>query len=50
RGLGDVYKRQALINSVEVALENAQPDPLVPVQDAQLLQQYVKKLLRHPRS
>ncbi|MDR7939953.1 anti-adapter protein IraP [Enterobacter soli] len=42
--------QQALINSVEVALENAQPDPLVPVQDAQLLQQYVKKLLRHPRS
>lgn len=42
--------QQALINSVEVALENARPDSLVPVQDAQLLQQYVKKLLRHPRS
>lgn len=42
--------QQALINNVEVALENARPDSLVPVQDAQLLQQYVKKLLRHPRS
>ncbi|MCF8579599.1 anti-adapter protein IraP [Enterobacter ludwigii] len=42
--------QQALIESVEGALDKAQPDTQVPVQDAELLQQYVKKLLRHPRS
>ena len=35
---------------VEGALEKARPDSQVPAEDAELLQQYVKKLLRHPRS
>ncbi|WP_253378997.1 anti-adapter protein IraP [unidentified bacterial endosymbiont] len=42
--------QQALIESVEGALDSARPDSLVPVQDAEMLNQYVKKLLRHPRS
>jgi len=42
--------QQALINSVEGALDNVRPDSSVPEQDAQMLQEYVKKLLRHPRS
>ncbi|HDS9360097.1 TPA: anti-adapter protein IraP [Enterobacter cancerogenus] len=43
-------EQDALIQSVEGALDNAKPDPQVPAQDAEMLQQYVKKLLRHPRS
>jgi len=43
-------EQQALIKSVEGALEAARPDSQVPVQDSEMLQQYVKKLLRHPRS
>ncbi|MCG3101906.1 anti-adapter protein IraP [Enterobacter cloacae] len=42
--------QQALIESVEGALESVRPESQVPVEDAELLQQYVKKLLRHPRS
>ncbi len=42
--------QQALIDSIEGALESARPDSSVPAQDAEMLQQYVKKLLRHPRS
>lgn len=42
--------QQALIESVEGALDSARPDSLVPVQDAEMLNQYVKKLLMHPRS
>ncbi|MDY1036841.1 anti-adapter protein IraP [Enterobacteriaceae bacterium RIT714] len=42
--------QQTLIRSIEVALEDARPDSQVPVQDSEMLQQYVKKLLRHPRS
>ncbi|HCL6650886.1 TPA: anti-adapter protein IraP [Raoultella ornithinolytica] len=38
--------QQALINDIE----QASPGPLVDDRDAQLLQQYIKKLLRHPRS
>ncbi|AUJ82764.1 TPA: anti-adapter protein IraP [Enterobacter cancerogenus] len=43
-------EQQALIDSIEGALERAKPDLQVPAQDAEMLQQYVKKLLRHPRS
>ena len=43
-------EQQALIDSIEGALEKAKPDQQVPAQDAEMLQQYVKKLLRHPRS
>ncbi|EPW5458860.1 anti-adapter protein IraP [Enterobacter hormaechei] len=43
-------EQKALIDNVEGALEKARPDSQVPAEDAELLQQYVKKLLRHPRS
>jgi hypothetical protein len=42
--------QQSLIESIEGALEGARPDSQVPARDAEMLQQYVKKLLRHPRS
>lgn len=42
--------QQALIDSIEGALDNAKPDSVVPAQDAEMLHQYVKKLLRHQRS
>jgi hypothetical protein len=42
--------QQALINDIEQAIEQASPGPLVDERDAQRLQQYIKKLLRHPRS
>nr|WP_315301242.1 anti-adapter protein IraP [Raoultella terrigena] len=42
--------QQALINDIEQAIEQANPGPLVDERDAQRLQQYIKKLLRHPRS
>jgi hypothetical protein len=41
--------QQALIESVEGALD-VRPESQVPVEDAEMLHQYVKKLLRHPRS
>ena len=43
-------EQEALIDNAEGALEKARPDSQVPAEDAELLQQYVKKLLRHPRS
>ncbi len=39
-------QQQALIDNVKRAGE-ARPDSLVPAEDAEMLQQYVKKLLRH---
>ena len=42
--------QQALIDSVEGALDEVRPDKQVSVEDSEMLQQYVKKLLRHPRS
>lgn len=42
--------QQALIESVEGALESVRPESQVPVEDAEMLHQYVKKLLRLPRS
>ncbi|WJD51138.1 MULTISPECIES: anti-adapter protein IraP [unclassified Enterobacter] len=43
-------EQNALIQSIEGALEAARPDAEVSEKDSELLQQYVKKLLRHPRS
>ncbi|SCB97127.1 Sigma-S stabilisation anti-adaptor protein [Kosakonia oryzendophytica] len=43
-------EQQALIQSIEGALDEARPGSHVPSKDTELLQQYVKKLLRHPRS
>ena len=43
-------EQEALIDSVEGALEKARPDSQVPAEEAELLQQYGKKRLRHPRS
>jgi len=42
-------QQQALIHGIENALEQASPDSQVPVENSELLQQYIKKLLRHPR-
>jgi len=39
-------EQQALIDSVD----EARPDTQVSEQDSEMLQQYVKKLLRHPRN
>ncbi len=43
-------EQQALIDSVEGALDEVRPDKQVSVEDSEMLQQYVKKLLRHPRN
>jgi len=43
-------EQQALIQSIEGALEVAGPDSQVPHQDTELLQQYLNRLLHHPRS
>lgn len=43
-------EQQALIQSIEGALDDVTPDSDVSVHDTELLQQYIKKLLRHPRS
>ncbi|AUY38518.1 anti-adapter protein IraP [Leclercia sp. LSNIH3] len=43
-------EQQALIDSVEGALDEVRPDKQLSVEDSEMLQQYVKKLLRHPRS
>ncbi len=43
-------EQQALIQSIEVALDEARPGMHVTDQDTELLQQYLKKLLRHPRN
>ena len=43
-------EQQKLIHQVEDALDGVKPDASVPDYDTELLRQYVKKLLRHPRS
>lgn len=43
-------EQQALIQNIEGVLEQVRPDSTVSAEDSELLQQYVKKLLRHPRS
>ena len=45
-----ISEQQALIDSVEGALDEVRPDKQVSAEDSEMLQQYVKKLLRHPRS
>ncbi len=42
-------EQQKLIHSVESAMDGASPQPSIPDGDSELLRQYVKKLLRHPR-
>ena len=42
--------QQRLIQDIETAMEQVKPGPLVDDRDTQLLQQYIKKLLRHPRN
>ncbi|HBT3062641.1 TPA: anti-adapter protein IraP [Klebsiella aerogenes] len=42
--------QQRLIQDIETAMEQVKPGPLVDHRDTQLLQQYIKKLLRHPRN
>lgn len=43
-------EQQALITSIEAALHDARPKGEVTTHDTQLLQQYLEKLLTHPRS
>jgi Sigma-S stabilisation anti-adaptor protein. len=43
-------EQQALITDIESALKEAKPVPQVTDHDTELLHQYIKKLLRHPRS
>ncbi|MCS2169853.1 anti-adapter protein IraP [Scandinavium sp. TWS1a] len=43
-------EQQALITDIEAALDEAKPGLVVPAHDAELLHQYIKKLLRHPRN
>ncbi|VYT87285.1 anti-adapter protein IraP [Metakosakonia massiliensis] len=43
-------EQQALIESIEGALDDVHPTTDVSDSDAALLQQYIKKLLRHPRT
>ena len=42
--------QQRLIQDIETDMEQVKPGPLVDDRDTQLLQQYIKKLLRHPRN
>jgi len=42
--------QQTLITDVESALDEISPGPQVDTQDMERLQEYIKKLLRHPRS
>lgn len=42
-------EQQALIQNIEGAMEQVRPESQVPVEDSELLQQYLKKLLHHPR-
>lgn len=43
-------EQQALIQGIDEALKAAQPATDVPDRDSELLNQYLKKLLLHPRS
>lgn len=43
-------EQDALIQGIEGALQEANPPSEVPYRDTELLNQYVKKLLLHPRS
>ncbi|EGZ2807392.1 anti-adapter protein IraP, partial [Escherichia coli] len=41
--------QQRLIDQVEGALYEVKPDASIPDDDTELLRDYVKKLLKHPR-
>ncbi|MDX6019016.1 anti-adapter protein IraP [Scandinavium sp. V105_16] len=43
-------EQQALITDIEAALDEVKPELNVPEHDTELLHQYIKKLLRHPRN
>lgn len=43
-------EQRALIEGIEDAMAQARPTQTVAERDAELLQQYLKKLLKHPRS
>jgi len=43
-------EQNALITGIEEAMAQARPTQTVAERDAELLQQYLKKLLKHPRS
>lgn len=43
-------EQQALIVNIEAAMHDARPEGEVTSHDTQLLQQYLDKLLTHPRS
>jgi hypothetical protein len=43
-------EQSALINGIEEAMAQARPTQTVAERDAELLQQYLKKLLKHPRT
>ncbi|WNN49364.1 anti-adapter protein IraP [Siccibacter colletis] len=46
----ELSEQNALINGIEEAMAEARPTQTVAERDAELLQQYLKKLLKHPRS
>lgn len=46
----DPIEQQAIIDSIDGAMDGAQVKSEVSVEDTELLQQYLKKLLKHPRS
>lgn len=43
-------EQQTLISDIESAMDQVKPQTQVSDRDSELLQQYIKKLLRHPRS
>ncbi|WP_252145245.1 anti-adapter protein IraP [Yokenella regensburgei] len=43
-------EQQTLISDIESAMDQVRPQTQVSDRDSELLQQYIKKLLRHPRS
>ncbi|MDY0970657.1 anti-adapter protein IraP [Siccibacter turicensis] len=46
----ELSEQTALIQGIEDAMAEARPTQTVAERDAELLQQYLKKLLKHPRS
>jgi GDP-D-mannose dehydratase len=43
-------EQQTLISDIESAMDQVKPQTQVSDRDSELLRQYIKKLLRHPRS
>ncbi|MBB3323819.1 MULTISPECIES: anti-adapter protein IraP [Atlantibacter] len=46
----DPGEQQAIIDSIDGAMDGARVKSEVSVEDSELLQQYLKKLLKHPRT